>query len=42
MLFGAIAGTVPDLDVLLSLWYKDDLSEIALHYIILFNLIFAL
>ena len=31
MLFGAIAGTLPDLDVLLSLWYKDDLSEIALH-----------
>lgn len=31
MLWGAVAGTLPDLDVLLSLWYKDDLSEIVLH-----------
>ena len=31
MLFGAIAGTLPDLDVVLSLWFKDDLSEITLH-----------
>lgn len=30
-LFGAIAGTLPDLDVLGNLWYQSDLSEIALH-----------
>lgn len=31
LLYGAIAGTLPDLDVLGNLWYKDDLAEIALH-----------
>lgn len=30
-LYGAIAGTLPDLDVLGNLWYRDDLAEIALH-----------
>lgn len=30
-LFGAIAGTLPDLDILATLWYPDDISEIALH-----------
>ena len=30
-LFGAIAGTLPDLDILATIWYPDDISEIALH-----------
>jgi inner membrane protein len=30
-LFGAIAGTIPDLDILISIFRPDDLSEIQLH-----------
>lgn len=30
-LFGAIAGTLPDLDILSKIWYPDDLSEIITH-----------
>lgn len=30
-LFGAIAGTIPDLDIFLNLFYHDDLSRILIH-----------
>lgn len=30
-LFGAIAGTIPDLDILLNLFFPDDLSKLLIH-----------
>lgn len=30
-LFGGIAGTIPDLDIVLNVFYTDDLSEILIH-----------